>query len=301
MVAWYKHDIPAWMDGTEALEDGAYRAYHVVCQLIYLNEGPIALNEHGIAGRCRQSIKSFRANLSKLIAIGKLQLSDDRLSNSRAVSELENVAENRVNASKGGKKPRKPPIEQSKPLEINNSGQASLQETSSLIEKTREEKTREEDTLPSVALHAGGRTRSEPALILRAPDDWPAEFRVQFWDRYPNKVGKPKALNKLELARRRGVKWCDVIAGLDTYIRDKPPDRQWLNPETFINQERWADQPATVSTANGTGIQKTESLSHVARRHAEAGISFGERPTASGVRLVEGGSDVRLLSKGGSE
>ena len=51
MVAWYKHDIPDWMDGTEGLDDGPYRVHHVVCQLIYLNEGPIALNEKGIAGR----------------------------------------------------------------------------------------------------------------------------------------------------------------------------------------------------------------------------------------------------------
>ena len=44
MVAFYKHDIAAWMDGTESLSDRAYRAYHVIVQMIYLNEGPIALN-----------------------------------------------------------------------------------------------------------------------------------------------------------------------------------------------------------------------------------------------------------------
>jgi hypothetical protein len=126
-------------------------------------------------------------------------------------------------------------------------------------------------------------------------DDWPSDFRTQFWERYPNKVGKPKALNKLEAARRRGVNWLDLMAGLNSYIRDKPPDRQWLNPETFINQERWADQPATVSPANA----KVESLASVAKRHAESGISFGERPT--GIRIVEGGSNVRLLPQAGGE
>lgn len=74
MVAFYKHDIPAWMDGTEQLSDGAYRLYHVVCQLIYLNEGSITLNEHGIAGRCRQSIRTFRANLKELTDAGKLEV-----------------------------------------------------------------------------------------------------------------------------------------------------------------------------------------------------------------------------------
>ncbi len=44
-MEFYRHEIPSWMDGTEALSDGQYRLYHVVCQLIYQNEGPIRLNE----------------------------------------------------------------------------------------------------------------------------------------------------------------------------------------------------------------------------------------------------------------
>lgn len=73
---------------------------------------------------------------------------------------------------------------------------------------------------------------------------WPADFRDQFWQRYPHKVGKPKAIAKLELAMKRGVEWQSILEGLDRYVRAKPADRPWLNPETFINQERWTDQPA---------------------------------------------------------
>jgi len=47
--------------------------------------------------------------------------------------------------------------------------------------------------------------------------------------------------------------------------------------------------------------EKTQSLSDVARRHAEAGISFGERPTTPSVCVIPGGPDVRLLPQGGSE
>ena len=85
MVAWYKHDIPDWMDGTEGLDDGPYRVHHVVCQLIYLNEGPIALNEKGIAGRCNQSTRAFRAHLQVLLDQNKLTLIDGRLANSRPI------------------------------------------------------------------------------------------------------------------------------------------------------------------------------------------------------------------------
>ena len=56
MVAYYQHDIAAWMDGTEGLSDGEYRVYHIICQLIYLKDGPIVMHETGIAGRCHQHV-----------------------------------------------------------------------------------------------------------------------------------------------------------------------------------------------------------------------------------------------------
>jgi hypothetical protein len=91
--------------------------------------------------------------------------------------------------------------------------------------------------------------KKETRARARVDDGWPDDFREQFWAKYPNKVGKPKALKKLEGIRKRGVlvDWAELMAGLERYIRTKPPDREWLNPETFLNQERWADEPATVN------------------------------------------------------
>lgn len=151
MVAFYKHDIPSWMDGTEALSDGAYRAYHVVVQLIYLNEGPITLNEHGIAGRCRQSVRTFKIHLDELIAAGKLRLENGKLLNSRAEKELEKIDENRVNAGKGGVNSGKSRRGVSKSLKDKEAGEAPLQEDRSLKDKTRLEETRQEDAAPNGA------------------------------------------------------------------------------------------------------------------------------------------------------
>jgi hypothetical protein len=102
MVAFYKHDIPAWMDGTENLSDGAYRAYHVICQLIYLNEGPIALNERGIAGRCHQRLEDFRRYLKQLISSEKIVVDDGKVFNERCSAELSKIRENRGRGSLGG-------------------------------------------------------------------------------------------------------------------------------------------------------------------------------------------------------
>lgn len=120
----------------------------------------------------------------------------------------------------------------------------------------------------------------------------PNEFH-DFWEEWPNKVGKPAAVKALASARKRGAVFDAIMAGVQNYIRDKPPDRPWLNPATFLNQNRWEDQPAKVQDG------KTESLGNIARRQAEGGISFGERPT--GLRIIESGSDVRLLSEAGRE
>jgi hypothetical protein len=76
----------------------------------------------------------------------------------------------------------------------------------------------------------------------------PAEFHV-FWEDWPNKVGKPAAVKALAAARKRGAPFGEIMDGVRRYIRDKPPDRPWLNPATFLNQERWADRPAATSVA----------------------------------------------------
>jgi hypothetical protein len=68
-----------------------------------------------------------------------------------------------------------------------------------------------------------------------------------FWALFPNKVGKPKARAAFPVALRRARGAEAIMAGLQRYIASKPADRQWMNPATFLNQERWDDQPAAVA------------------------------------------------------
>jgi hypothetical protein len=91
------------------------------------------------------------------------------------------------------------------------------------------------------------------AVALRAPsvssDDWPADAWDQFWQAFPNKVGKPVARKALDKARHRCPHWDDFWAGLQRYVK-KTDDRAWLNPATFLNQDRWADQPAMAAAGS---------------------------------------------------
>ncbi len=110
----------------------------------------------------------------------------------------------------------------------------------------------------------------------------------KFWKPYPEKVGKPAA----ERAFAKHFKEIDAItAGLERYIRDKPPDRQWLNPATFLNQQRWLDEPAKVepkqSFARQTNVPENRSATAAARRLYESAL---ERERQSSGDLLAIGS-----------
>jgi len=80
--------------------------------------------------------------------------------------------------------------------------------------------------------------RDARSLAVRAAFD-------AFWRRWPHKVGKPAA--EKAFAKCSGEIEA-ILLGIDRYIRDKPPDRPWLNPATFLNQRRWEDAPAEISS-----------------------------------------------------
>jgi hypothetical protein len=85
-----------------------------------------------------------------------------------------------------------------------------------------------------------------PDNNARARDDWPSAFEEVFWNAYPHKVGKGAALKALVAVRkRRLVTWAALMAGLHRYAA-KTDDRAWCNPATWINQQRWSDQPGAA-------------------------------------------------------
>lgn len=137
--------------------------------------------------------------------------------------------------------------------------------------------------------------KKETRASALVEDGWPSDYRKQFWDRYPNKVGKPKALAKLDLARKRGVPWPSIVDGLERYIRFKPPDRSWLNPETFINQERWTDQPAPTSQGNQNGRRTVQDAARDLHESILGRIAAFDEPAPRGLCDGAGEDAVRLL------
>ena len=102
-----------------------------------------------------------------------------------------------------------------------------------------------------------GRRSRQSSSSLRSEDAGAARaaFDAEFWPKYPNKVGKLPAAKAFEkLFREMGGVVAPILCGLECYCRDKPVDRPWLNPATFLNQRRFEDQPASSSaTATPSG------------------------------------------------
>lgn len=73
---------------------------------------------------------------------------------------------------------------------------------------------------------------------------WPDDAFDQFWNKFPNKVGKGAARQSFEKIQNAGnVEFKVLMDGLHRYA-NKKDDRPWCIPTTFLNQERWEDQPA---------------------------------------------------------
>jgi hypothetical protein len=90
-----------------------------------------------------------------------------------------------------------------------------------------------------------------------------------FWAVYPHKVGKAEASKSFAKAIRR-VDLETLMAGLRRYVA-KTDDRPWCNPATWLNQDRWTDEPATVlPMARGSPINPIIEASRRLRAEMDA-------------------------------
>lgn len=97
-------------------------------------------------------------------------------------------------------------------------------------------------------------TRPDPTLKNKTSSPPPAadEAFDRFWAAYPRKAGKGQARK----AWAKAVKATDpeaVIAGAQRYARERAgQDQQYTaHPATWLNGERWTDQPALAPAASG--------------------------------------------------
>jgi hypothetical protein len=90
------------------------------------------------------------------------------------------------------------------------------------------------------------------ASALRLFETW--------YSKYPHKVGRRAAENAFVAVVLKGATPDELLAGLAAYVRSKPPDRPWCNPATWLNQERWKDQPADTNGAAAEPVNVSLSI-----------------------------------------
>ena len=62
----------------------------------------------------------------------------------------------------------------------------------------------------------------------------------EFYQAYPNKVGKQAARKAWPKAIKAIGSLVLMLDAVERYIQQKPPDRQYMNPATFLNGQRWS-------------------------------------------------------------
>lgn len=147
-----------------------------------------------------------------------------------------------------------------------------------------------------VANFARGEKHSEPAADFATHNPQqepssipvkrePAEFE-QFWQVFPNKVGKRAAEKSFTAARKR-VSFLDLMSGLSAYI-NKSDDRHWCNPTTWLNQDRWLDRPAQRMARAGPS-NRPPTASEILKSRREQRHFTDDYDTAGKPHLVASG------------
>ena len=65
----------------------------------------------------------------------------------------------------------------------------------------------------------------------------------KFYAAYPRKNAPAKAKEAYRAARKE-ASFTAIMAGLETYKRTKPDYADWAMPATWLNGDRWLDEPA---------------------------------------------------------
>lgn len=119
-------------------------------------------------------------------------------------------------------------------------------------------------------------TRDSDATDLRQPRDSDATKKKEglkkvkeeeenmladfdaWYEAYPRKVARPAAF-KAYLKARKKADAATLLAGIEAYRKRKPDYADWAYPATWLNSERWLDQPDSLPANPVNGHQDPDA------------------------------------------
>lgn len=160
------------------------------------------------------------------------------------------------------------------------------------LEESREEEQVETEEEEISSLRSDDHIEVSRATSI--PDDWPKDYRDQFWSKYPRKVARKSAFKALDKIRKsREVSFSRLMAGIEKIPIGEPVFIP--HPATWLNAGRWDDEQ--YEPIGGFNGKPKRSVQDAAADLVGRMREF-DRPPPGGIRSGEGGSVVGLLSKG---
>jgi hypothetical protein len=140
-------------------------------------------------------------------------------------------------------------------------------------------------------------TRSKP--IAQKPGERELPGFALFWEAYPRRIGKPRAIRAWLSKVRDDALWPEVLAGLEKWkLCEQWQEPRFIpHPATFLNDERWKDEVRrNAGTKNDQRIVRTLEA---AKRVMGIGCAVGEppRPALSSGNIGAGDTDLLRIPR----
>lgn len=124
---------------------------------------------------------------------------------------------------------------------------------------------------------------------------WPLDYQTIFWQAYPRRLDKKKAMQKLEIIRKSGVPFSDIISGVEGYARYvQGTEPQFIkHPTTFLNGRCWENEYPKPARSGETAF--VAGVANVAARYGvTAGVRINpDTPKPTFVNIAAAGVDRR--------
>ena len=212
-----------WLSGTRGLSNAKCGLYWNICALIYSKRGKVSLLEI----KKMFSDKRFQEQFDELCALDKVTVNGAAYQDILHAPETVIVSVSRCDEELIRTESR-----------LNRAANAAAK-------RWKNKETGDAIAFPSINkqhttyIKQQKQTRASPRSRVYDP-----RF-ARWFDRYPERVGKGAAEAAFLKALKKGATEEELIAGVERYEQTKPPDRPWCNPATWLNQERWLDEPRT--------------------------------------------------------
>jgi len=216
-----------------ATEQGVY---WMVCSLIMSEGGAIVENHQRIAGLCLIRPSQAKKIIDRLVEVhGKLHRTDGKLSQKRAETEVKRAANRIQTAQKNGAKGGRPPQKSQQNQRGEKAGGSNVEKLTTNYQPPT--------------------TNEQHQPKTNSFDD---EF-AEWYAIYPRREGRGQALKAYREARKKVDAETLLEGARAAQERWGKSERRYIPmPKTWLNGERWADDPASEGDGEGEREQSVK-------------------------------------------